>query len=99
MTFVQRITPLLIEVAHKALDHQLFAFVEGLGNFLNALKSGQWERLPDDEQMFWLERVANLLGGRDGLSENFGFRDENVSRALEIVQAEKRAIERRTSVA
>lgn len=43
MSFEDQITSSLVSIAHDALDHELFLFVEDLANFLRAIKTGRWK--------------------------------------------------------
>jgi hypothetical protein len=94
MTFTDRISPLLVALAHELLDRRLFASVEELANFLKALNSGRWQQLPADEQLFWVKRLKDRLGGRDGLSDLLGYEHPVLSEGMAVLLAQEKALAR-----
>jgi len=96
MTFEERITPVLLALAHEALDRGWYGHVEDFANFLKALGSGRWRQLPDDEQLFWVKRLATRLGGRDSLIDLFGCEEHPaIAEGMDILLAQEKAIARR----
>ncbi len=71
----------------------MFAYLENIMNFLVALHSGQWERLPTDEQIIWVENLDGLLGMR-GLADSFDRNDPDLLNSLELLANEIRALRR-----
>lgn len=94
MTFKDRISPILVALAHELLDRGLFANVEDLANFLTSLSSGRWEQLPADEQLFWVKRLKDRLGGRDGLSDLLGYEHPVLSEGMNVLLAQEKALAR-----
>ncbi len=94
MTFQDRITPPLTRLSHKLLDAGLFAYLENIANFMVAVKSGQWNRLPDDEQLMWLQRLDGLLGAR-GLMDSWDLKDADLAECHDVIDAQLKALEKR----
>ncbi len=49
---------LLVRMAHQLLDERQYYFVESISNFLHAVNSGQWAKLPNDEKLFWVQKMS-----------------------------------------
>lgn len=94
-TFEDRLVPLLTLLCHSLLDERCFGHVQSLANLLEALNSGCWRTLPNNEQVFWLNRLSKLLVGRDSISEVLlGDKDGALHEAAQVVAAQKKALER-----
>jgi len=93
MTFEQRMIPPLVGLAHKLLDAGLFGYIEPIGNFLVAVKSGRWRQLPDDEKNYWLDRLGTTLGPR-GLGDSWDRNDPDYKEIGELVYNELKVLRR-----
>lgn len=91
--FEQKMIPLLITLAHKLLDTGLFGYIEPIGNFLVALKSGRWRQLPDEEKIYWLERAGGTFGPR-GLGDSWDMNDPDYKTITALIQNELKALRR-----
>jgi hypothetical protein len=69
VNFADKLAPLLVTLSHQLLDEGQFHYVESFANLLAALRSGRWNQLPGDEQIYWLEKLESRLIGRDSLVE------------------------------
>ena len=96
MKFEERIKPHLNELAHSLIDKEIYGHLPSITNLLISFKSDQWHRLPNDEQIYWLKKLSQMIAGRDGLSDWFGYDNQNLNQLLEITQAQIKAIERNT---
>jgi hypothetical protein len=92
MNLNERIIDYLKVYAHTLIDNGQFSILEDIANFANALKTGQWERIPDDEKAYWLKRFTSRFGHMiiDG-----GTDDPNIIRAVEIINQEIKHLTRR----
>lgn len=85
--------PPLVGLAHKLLDSDLFGYIEPIGNFLVALKSGRWRQLPDEEKIYWLERAESTFGPR-GLGDSWDMNDPGYKTITALIYSELKALRR-----
>ena len=93
MRFEERIIPPLVRLAHKLLDKGYFGFIEPIGNLLVAFQSGRWRQLPDDEQIYWLEKSAGIFGMR-ALGDSWDLQDADLSQINSLIVYELKALRR-----
>lgn len=88
------IIPPLSRLTKKCLDLHLYGFGESFCNLLVAVDSGRWDNLPDEEQAFWLERLANLIHTR-GLGETIDWADPDYRLVQQMVEGYRTAMRRK----
>ncbi len=93
MAFEERIIPALSRLSHKLIDAHAFHYLENVANFLSSLHSGQWRRMPVDEQMYWIKQMSSLLGPR-GLGDSWDLNDADLNACLEILDGQEAALRR-----
>lgn len=91
--FAHQISPPLRAVAHKLVDQGAFDLLQSVASFLAAVASGQWSQVAADEQVMWLDRLASWLGRYT--TDRWDLEDEDFNRALEVLQAQEKAVKRR----
>lgn len=96
MTFEERITPLLVALTHEILDRGLYSYVEDTANFLKALSSCRWQQLPVEEQLFWIKRLSERLGGQDSLVDVLGYKHPVLEQCTDVLYQQERALSRAT---
>ena len=80
----------LKNLTRKCVERDYFAYAEAFCNLLAALHTGRWSKLPHDEQVLWLERMANLLHAR-GLGDSWDWGDPDFASCRELVDALRKA--------
>lgn len=91
--FEQKMIPPLVGLSHKLLETGLFGYIESIGNFLVALKSGRWRQLPDEEKIYWLERAESTFGPR-GLGDSWDVNDPYYKTITTLIYNELKALRR-----
>jgi len=88
---------LLVRMAHQLLDQKQYGIVESISNFLHAVNSGQWAKLPNDEKLFWVRKLSGMFGLRDGLASHPSWSGSELLRQLaELLYQYERGLKRLT---
>ena len=59
------------------------------------MESGRWQRLPTDEQVFWLREIEGFLGPK-GLDDSNGWHggDQDIVEIQELLSAQREGLRR-----
>jgi len=88
---------LLVRLAHQLLDEKQYGFVENISNFLHAVNSGQWVRLPNDEKHFRVQKISGMLGSKDGLASHASWSESELLRQpMKLLYQYERGLKRLT---
>lgn len=95
MSLGNEMESLLVRLAHQLLDEKQYGFVESIFNFLHAVNSGQWAKLPNDEKLFWVQKLSSMLGLRDGFASHPSWSESELLRQLtELLYQYERGLKR-----
>ena len=92
MNFEEYTTPLLKQLVHDLIERDLYGHIGSIANILSAFKSSRWQQLPQDEQHHWINNLIQIIAGKDGLFESFGFEDENLNNLLAALQVKEKKL-------
>lgn len=95
MSFESEIEGPMVELAHRLLDARRFASVEGFSAFLDAVKSGRWNTLPDRDRLHWIRMLSTSLGAQHGLASFPEWKDSDLlERVRGLVAAYERSLDK-----